>query len=138
MIAKLTICAAYLLFGETAGSAKQPEELTLIPIEQAIIDATNAERTRYGLIPLEVDRKLVKSARGHANWMALSQTLQHTRQAVAENIAMGQPNHLEAVGAWMRSPGHRANILNAGHRRIGAAAYQTEGGTVYWCQQFTP
>ena len=63
VIAKLTICAAYLLLGDAAGSSKQPEELKLIPIEQAIIDATNAERTRYGLAPLEVDRELVKSAR---------------------------------------------------------------------------
>ena len=36
----------------------------------------------------------------------------------------------------MNSPGHRANILNPGYRRIGVAAYRTPEGTVYWCQQF--
>jgi uncharacterized protein YkwD len=36
----------------------------------------------------------------------------------------------------MNSSGHRANILNAAHRLIGAAAFRTEEGTIFWCQQF--
>jgi uncharacterized protein YkwD len=60
----------------------------------------------------------------------------HTSAAVAENIAMGQRNSAEVLNAWMNSSGHRANILNPGHTRIGVAAYTTPGGTIYWCQQF--
>jgi len=140
MIAKLSLCAAIVFFGEITGNPLQPQtepqQVQLIPIEQAIIDATNAERARYGLQPLAVCPELLKSARAHATWMTVNRTLQHTRQAVAENIAMGQRNHVEAVADWMRSAGHRANILNASYRRMGAAAYRTDGGTVYWCQQF--
>jgi len=68
--------------------------------------------------------------------MALHQTLQHTTRPVAENIAMGQRTSQEVVRAWMNSSGHRANILDRGHRRIGVGAYRTAGDTIYWCQQF--
>ena len=68
--------------------------------------------------------------------MATRQSLQHTTAAVAENIAMGQPNSDQAVRDWMNSPGHRANILNGSYTRIGVAAYVSPSGAIYWCQQF--
>jgi len=113
-----------------------PKKVELITIERNVIDHTNAERARYGLPALEVDDELMESARGHATWMTLNQTVQHTRQPLAENIAMGQRSSQEVVQCWMNSSGHRANILNAGHRRIGVAAYRTIQGTIFWCQQF--
>jgi uncharacterized protein YkwD len=120
-----------------AGKPKDPlAELDLLPIEQNIIHYTNAERKRYGLPPLRIDPRLVRSARRHCAWMTRHRALQHTRQMVAENIAMGYPNSRATVRGWMGSSGHRANILNAGYRFIGVAAYRTASGTVYWCQQF--
>ena len=68
--------------------------------------------------------------------MTRNRALQHTRMPVAENIAMGQNSSNEVVRDWMNSSGHRANILNASHTRIGVAAYRTAQGTTYWCQQF--
>ena len=136
MIAALAICATALLVTVDEQTQQKTEKLELLQIEQNIMTYTNAERARYGLPPLKIDEELVKSARGHATWMTLNRTLRHTSQPVAENIAKGQRNSKAAVAAWMASPGHRANILNRGYRRIGAAAYRTPGGTVYWCQQF--
>jgi len=52
--------------------------------------------------------------------------------------SMGQSSPQEVLRTWMNSSGHRANILNGGHRRIGVAAYCTPEGTIYWCQQFMP
>jgi uncharacterized protein YkwD len=49
---------------------------------------------------------------------------------------MGQPHSSDAVRAWMNSSGHRANILNSGHSRIGVAAFRTASGIIFWCQQF--
>jgi uncharacterized protein YkwD len=115
---------------------KAAKKLKLIAIEKAIVAATNAERARFGLPPLEVDEELMESARAHCIWMTQNETLRHTRNPVAENIAMGQQSTEEAVGAWMRSPGHRANMLNGGFRRIGVAAYSTSRDVVFWCQQF--
>lgn len=124
--------------GSPANKAEKSGEPAdeLLPIEANIISYTNQERQRYGLPPLEVDRRLMLSARRHCAWMARRHALVHTSQPVAENIAMGQRHSHEAVRDWMNSPGHRANILNRNHRRIGVAAYRTPSGTIFWCQQF--
>jgi uncharacterized protein YkwD len=135
MVIELTLCATILL-GADATPAKKPKPLDLTATERGIVERTNAERVRYGLPPLEVDVELIKSARAHAIWMTTYQTLQHTREPVAENIAMGQRDTQEAVNAWMRSSGHRANILSRAHGRIGVAAYRIGEGTIFWCQQF--
>ena len=113
-----------------------PKKLELIAIEKHIVKVTNAERARYGLPALEVDEELMESARDHCIWMAQNESLRHTQRPVAENIAMGQQDTEQAVGDWMRSPGHRANMLNGGFRRIGVAAYTTSRDVIFWCQQF--
>jgi uncharacterized protein YkwD len=136
MLAELVICASVALLSESGSTTPQPEAFKLHPIEQMVIDATNAQRAQYGLAPLAADRDLIKSARAHAIWMTQYNTMQHTSQPVAENIAMGQPDCASVMVSWMNSSGHRANILNPSYRRMGAAAYQMPGGTVFWCQQF--
>ena len=136
MLSTLVICAATMVLGEVPASAAKPEPLALHPIEEAIIAPTNAQRAAYRLPPLAMDPALVKSARAHAIWMTTRHTLQHTSQPVAENIAMGQRDCQEVMNSWMSSSGHRANILNPSYRRMGAAAYQMPGGTIFWCQQF--
>jgi uncharacterized protein YkwD len=130
------MCAAIVLAADVTAGKPEDSQLKLFGIEQNIIHYTNFERKRYGLAPLEVDAQLVRSARKHCAWMTRNHSLQHARQAVAENIAMGQRTSKAVVRAWMGSSGHRANILNRSHRRIGVAAYRTEKGTIYWCQQF--
>lgn len=135
MFAALTLSSVIGL--ALAAEAPQIEpDLELLDIEKSIIQFTNLERVRYGLPELQVDNSLMKSARQHARWMTLSRRLQHTNQPVAENIAMGQPDSQSVLRSWMNSPGHRSNILNGSHRRIGVAAYQTEEGRIFWCQQF--
>jgi uncharacterized protein YkwD len=116
--------------------AKKVDGVKLAEIEANVVAYTNQERARYGLPPLKVDKELMATAREHAAWMTENQALVHTSQPVAENIAMGQPSSGEVVQAWMNSSGHRANILNAGHGRIGVAAFRTVSGVIYWCQQF--
>jgi uncharacterized protein YkwD len=114
----------------TYGSAQK-----LLPIEQNVIAQTNSQRARHGLPALQIDMRLMDSARRHAAWMASRRALRHAG-AVAENIAMGQSSSHEAVQDWMQSPGHRANILRFGHARIGVGAYRGADGQIYWCQQF--
>ena len=119
-----------------AKKAKKKDKSKLIAIERNIVKYTNEERRRHGLPEFKVCHDLVKSAREHCQWMTRNRTLQHTSAGVAENIAMGYRSSNDAVRAWMNSSGHRANILNGGHQRIGVAAYRTESGTIFWCQQF--
>lgn len=137
MLAQLMLCTL-LVAASNEGTPAQPaavEKIELIAIEKAIVEQTNAQRARYGLPALEVDVDLMKGARKHGIWMARNRSLQHSH-GVAENIAMGYPTTGAAMNGWMNSSGHRANILNRSYRRIGVAAYQSAGGTIYWCQQF--
>lgn len=58
--------------------------------------------------------------------------------AVGENLALGKfDGDAGVVGAWLDSPGHRANILNDGYTEIGAAAKQGlfEGKNVWLAVQ---
>jgi uncharacterized protein YkwD len=122
----------------SAEAPKKASEVELLQVEKEIVDQTNAQRARYGLPPLIVDRSLERTARAHAAWMTNNRTLQHTSMSVGENIAMGQPTSGAAIGDWMNSSGHRANILSGSYHRIGVAGYHAPDGTTYWCQQFLP
>ncbi len=108
----------------------------LIEIEQLLVEATNAQRARYGLPPLAVDNRLMSTARRHTAWMANSGSLRHGNYPVAENIALGQETVEEVIRSWMNSSGHRANILGSRYSRLGVGAYQGPGGRVFWTQQF--
>jgi uncharacterized protein YkwD len=108
--------------------------VSLSSMESGAISRTNEARARRGLAPLAADASLMNGARRQAAWMARNRNLSHG-QGVTENIAMGQSSAAEAVSDWMRSDGHRANILGS-HTRIGVAMARAADGTVYWCQQF--
>ena len=120
----------------TSALSAATTDSTLLTIERNIVERTNMNRIRHGLAPLQIDEQLMGSARRHATWMARNRVMRHTHANVAENIAAGQNSSQQAVGDWMNSPGHRANILNGSYRRIGVAAYRGADGQVYWCQQF--
>jgi len=119
-------------------------------IEQAVLNLTNAERQKAGLKPLQIDKKLMDSARQKSTDMATKNYFSHTSptygspfdqmkangityRSAAENIAMGQRSAEEVVKAWMESPGHRQNILTPDFTHIGIG-YDANGQ--YWTQQF--
>ncbi len=146
--AKLLLCASTLLLADPwktdwDWTCPAPETdvqvidgVELAAIEANIVKYTNEERAKRGLPALQVCENLMDTAREHAAWMTRNHSMVHTSRPVAENIAMGQPHSSDAVRAWMNSSGHRANILNPRHRRIGVAAFRTARGTIFWCQQF--
>lgn len=107
----------------------------LTKFESEIIALTNSHRAQNGLPPLAVDMSLMSTARAHCMWMASANSMQHGSYPVAENIAMGQNSPTQALGDWMNSSGHRANILS-GRSAIGVAAYISSSGQIFWCQQF--
>lgn len=135
----IILCAVVgLAWTQPAAAAETTTEtVELHAVESQILEQTNNARARRGLPRLILDRRLLHSARRHCAWMTTRRTLQHGRDGVAENIAMGQHSAQEVVQDWLNSPGHRANMLNPGHTRIGIAAYTASNGAVYWCQQFT-
>ena len=54
---------------------------------------------------------------------------------VGENIADGQKTVDQVMDSWMKSPGHRANIL-AEFTEMGAARVEDDEGVNYWCVNF--
>lgn len=116
-----------------------------------VVSLVNIERAKEGLAALTVDEKVQAAAQIRA--MECEQSFSHTRpngsnfatalkeqgvsyRRAGENIAWGQRSPEEVVNAWMNSPGHRANIMNANFTKIGVGYYQNANGTNYWSQLF--
>ena len=136
-----------------------PDEILEIPTndsqslstyEREVIRLVNEHRAKNGLMPLTADAKLSYIARLKAIDMRDKKYFSHTSptygtpfqmmkdfgityRSAGENIAMGQRTPSEVVTAWMNSPGHRANILNASYTKIGVG-YVSDGNC--WVQEF--
>ncbi|TVR02202.1 MAG: DUF4214 domain-containing protein [Desulfovibrionales bacterium] len=115
----------------------------------------NQERRINGLRDLAWDDKLFAAARGHAADMASKNYYDHDSldgrtagqritnagyiwNAWRENIAAGQTTSAIVHNAWMNSPGHRKNILDALICDIGVG-YAYSGASQhkhYWTQKF--
>lgn len=126
-----------------AGDA-EPQQLSNGEARDAVLCLINGERNQRGLPDLQRDRKLQKAAQRHSERMDGTGCFSHEcpgeaalgtrlgsvdylggaveRWAFGENIAwgmrsLGTPRAI--VDAWMRSAGHRANILSTSFREIG-------------------
>jgi uncharacterized protein YkwD len=111
-------------------------------VRSATVCLINVQRSDRGLRPLRLDGALVLAAQRHSQDMVRRDYFAHVsrdghdlvdrmRQAgwrprgawtAGENIAWGTGSFGDAqsvVSSWMRSSGHRANILNRRFREIG-------------------
>lgn len=113
-----------------------------------VVELVNIERVQAGLKPLIVHTNLTTMAKNKAIDMFKNNYFSHTSpkygspfdmmdlynityRYAGENIAKGQRTAKEVVDAWMKSPGHKANILNANYGLIGVGYYNG-----YWVQEF--
>lgn len=121
--------------------------------EQQVIKLVNAERAKAGLKPLKENWELSRVAEFKSSDMRDKKYFDHNSptygspftmiknfgisyKTAGENIAAGQKTPEEVMKSWMNSPGHKANILNAGYTQIGVG-YVTGGSyNSYWTQQF--
>ena len=120
--------------------------------EKFLFDAVNRERVFEKLHPLKWDANLASAARAHARQMAERNRLSHqfsgepdlakrARDAgayfsmVAENVAEA-PSINELHIEWMKSPPHRANILNPKLTAIGIAV-EMRGEQYFAVQDFS-
>ena len=105
------------------------------PTAEAFLRAANRIRRKAGLPPLHRDPKLDRIADGHTRDMAAARFFAHhspTRgsthdrmrragfpfQRYGENIGRARSSE-EIHTLWLRSPGHRANLLDPGFTHIG-------------------
>ena len=158
----LGFCSFLWLFSALSTSAhaqaKQPCQMT--ETEAHVFRLANGERARQNLAPFGCHALLVRAARfwnqkmckdrffSHddpsgvhhfSNRMSsLSQDLAQLglRQSrSAENIFAGSPSPKDAMRSWMRSAGHRANLLNPQLNHLGVG-YAFCKGRHLWTQIF--
>lgn len=144
-----------------------PSEVKKPKIKRATLCLLNRKRAAHGRRKLRRNRPLARAARSHARDMVRRDYFGHTAPGgvsfvdrimdqdyvdpgqgwtLGENLAWGNyrlATPKSIVRSWMRSPGHRANILNPRFREIGvgvvngapkpgtqnAATYATSFGT---------
>ena len=104
----------------------------------AILASMNEERARRGLEPLTLNSRLTQAAYDRTNDMFAKRYFDHespdgiepftwVRQrgyryrTIGENLALGYRSGGAVVDGWMRSPGHRANILQRSFNEVGIA-----------------
>lgn len=110
---------------------------------------TNQHRAAVGAPPLTMHPKLDAAAQAHSDYQAATRTMTHdsangdgpgTRMTKAgyawrtwgENVAFGQADCAAVIAAWMNSPGHRTNMLNARYTNIGIGMAVAANGAKYW------
>jgi len=104
----------------------------------AVTVAINQIRYAHGVQPLVMHKPLQQVALYQAQLMAKHGKLKHRvgigkgfrsrlhkegiRTMAAENIAAGQPDVARVLAAWMRSKGHRRNMLDPAFAYYGLAS----------------
>jgi uncharacterized protein YkwD len=126
---------------ENADITPEGENLTVVVV--ATLCLLNGERADAGLGPLKQNAKLASAAVQHSQEMVAQQYFDHTGKdgtdpvdrirnagyipsvgtwTVGENLAWGTgalATPKEIVAAWMKSQGHRENILRPAFKEIG-------------------
>lgn len=130
---------------------------------QSVLSAVNTARAKAGCAPLRTDPALMAAAKGHAKAMAEQNFFGHAGKdgsrfssrirvqgysfgAAAENIAAGQKTAGQVMQSWLKSAGHRRNILNCRMTETGIAVVYQPGDMplrgsryplrYYWVQVF--
>jgi uncharacterized protein YkwD len=145
---RLFIISTIALAGIGVGPASSTAFAQICPTatEREVVALYNQERALEGLPPLTIDVRLVQSARGHSQDMAINDFFSHVgsngssfdQRILAagypsprsENIAAGYSTPASVVTAWMGSSGHRANILDSTARHVGIG-YAFQSGSTY-------
>ncbi|MDJ0343416.1 CAP domain-containing protein [Streptomyces sp. H10-C2] len=120
---------------------------------QHVVEMVNTERAKKGCAPVTVNAKLQAAAQGHSDDMAARDYYQHdTPEGVGpgermtsagyhwstwgENIYKSPKDAQTAMDGWMKSPGHRDNILNCAFKEIGVGINLSSNGP-WWTQDFS-
>lgn len=117
-----------------------------------ILKLVNTQRLKAGCRAVTLDPRLTAAAAGHASDMAVRNYFSHTSKSGAtfvdrieaqgysapksENIAAGQATVTAVMTAWIKSSGHRANILDCSATQMGAASAKGGNYGIYWVQDF--
>ena len=142
--------------GSEAQRRRTPAANSLTRLEREAFDLMNDARSSGGLAPLEWDDDIAALARSHARSMAENRFFSHRGldgrtvdgranefgiawSAIGENIASfsGSKDPCRtAVDNWLKSAGHRQNILGGRWNRTAIGIGVADDGTYYFTQVF--
>jgi uncharacterized protein YkwD len=138
-----------------AAPTPNPAPATPVSFEQRVADLVNQQRAINNLPALTLNTKLMAAARAHSQDMAEQGFFSHTGSngsdvgdrisatgydwtSYGENIAAGYATPENVVDGWMKSDGHRENILSANVTELGVGYVAKSGSpyTHYWTNDF--
>lgn len=144
------VVSALLLgsFAESAEAAKTVKKTDAALTVQSVLVETNKARTAAGLPALTSNSLLNSSAQTKANDMAKNNYFAHNAQSGAkfwtlidavgykymhagENLGLKFATAPGLLKAWLNSPTHRANIMNANYDEIGIGIAYGSNGSSY-------
>lgn len=137
--------------GDASGKCLSTDDA--VRLADRVLELVNLERSIEGLTPVLESPVLTKLAEDYACRMIDDGFFDHFDPtgagpaeraaekgylflAIGENLAAGQQTPAEVMDVWMRSPSHRAIILDPRWEEVGVAV--RSGGTyaIYWVQEF--
>ena len=142
-LAGLALPAAPAAASACANASAVPRAMSASAAKHVTLCLLNQERADHGLRPLRENARLERAARGHSYDMVAGHFFSHSSRSgsgstarirrsgylggargwvVGENIGWGGStlaSPATMVRMWMRSPGHRANVLRSAFRDIG-------------------
>jgi uncharacterized protein YkwD len=151
------------LVGAFSGCTAEAVPPVNADFEARVVELVNQERARNGnLPPLKLVSSLTAAARYHAADMGQDDYFSHESKdragdgyvkacgtfdrinlwykgwmGAGENIAAGYNSPEAVMQAWMKSDGHRGNILNNSYAEIGVGYFSGAGKfPSYWVQDF--
>jgi uncharacterized protein YkwD len=126
-----------------------PSPDPLIELRADLLLAHNRERQKAGAGPLRLNNRLNAAAQKHAETMGRLAFLDHHAGntsfdwriaaagygavTAAENIAWGALTVPAVMFAWIKSEGHRNNILSLNYVDVGFGFYIGADSQPYWC-----
>jgi uncharacterized protein YkwD len=138
--------------GSDAVEDKNPQTDEMAEFAAKVLSLVNIERANYGIAALSCGNALLNQA-AMIRAAELIDKFSHTRpdgsscfsaytdlggayRRMGENIAYGQSSPQAVVDAWMKSDGHRRNILNPDFTYLGVGVAKSSSGRLYWVQLF--
>lgn len=150
----ITLLAGMAIFAAPVAALPVQEPAQSAESVARVVHLVNIERTRAGLGPVTANPRLAAAAQTYADILASTDCFAHTCgpvpvlsdridlagysgwSRVGENIAGGYNTADEVVAGWMKSEGHRSNILNASFTEIGVGLASGGQMGTYWAQEF--
>ncbi|HUR76550.1 MAG TPA: CAP domain-containing protein [Acidimicrobiales bacterium] len=130
----------------SCAAAVPPEQITSAPAESSeFVSAINQLRRSQGLNDLAVNGNLTSVAQDWAVHMAGEDGISHRAnlsdgiyidwRRLGENVGMG-PNVDDLMQAFIASPGHYKNLVDATFTHVGVGTVRTPDGLLYTAHEF--